>query len=67
VSEYGVDLTLCEGPSMLPTIRPKGEIILVDRCTHRMYGIEGGCEGQERVQQARLRQEEYEKVSHQSS
>jgi signal peptidase I len=67
VSEYGVELTLCEGPSMLPTIRPSGEIILVDRCTIRLFGIEGGCDGNERVQQARRRQEEYEKASRQSS
>ena len=59
VSEYGVELTLCEGPSMLPTIRPRGEIILVDRLTPRIYGLEGGCEGKERVKQAKKRQEEY--------
>jgi signal peptidase I len=52
---------------MLPTIRTNGEIILVDRCTTRLHGIEGGCDGNERVQKARQRQEEYEKVSHQSS
>jgi signal peptidase I len=63
VSEYGVELTLCEGPSMLPTIRPMGEIILVDRCSPRLHGIEGGCEGKKRVQQGRHRQEEYEKVT----
>lgn len=63
VAEYGVELTLCEGPSMLPTIRSKGEIILVDRLTPRINGIEGGCIGEERVRQARQRQEEFERVN----
>ena len=43
VTEYGVELTICEGPSMLPTIKPRGEIILMDRFTPRWYGLQGGC------------------------
>jgi signal peptidase I len=60
VTEYGADLTLCSGPSMLPTLFPQGEIILVDRLTPRLYGIQGGCVGRERVKLARQRQEEFE-------
>jgi len=63
VSQYGLDATLCEGPSMLPTIRPLGEIILIDRLTPRLYGLEGGCEGKQRVKQGRQRQEEYEEAN----
>lgn len=63
VSEYGAELTLCDGPSMLPTIRPAGEIILVDRLTPRIYGLEGGCVGTERAKFARQKQEEYEEAN----
>ena len=67
VSEYGVELTLCEGPSMLPTIQSKGEIILVDRLTPRLHGLEGGCQAQDRVQQARQRQEAHETAEQEES
>ena len=59
VTEYGADLTLCSGPSMLPTLKTEGEIILVDRLTPRLCGIEGGCVGRDRVKLARQRQDEY--------
>jgi signal peptidase I len=26
VTEYGIEWTVCEGPSMMPTIKPRGEI-----------------------------------------
>ena len=60
VSEYFVELTLCEGPSMYPTIRPYGEIILVDRLSPRLWGIEGGCVGTDRAKEARKRQDAWE-------
>lgn len=60
VSEYGIELTLCEGPSMLPTIHPSGEIIMVDRFTPRMWGLKGGSKGEERAQLARKLQETFE-------
>lgn len=60
VSEYGFELTLCEGPSMLPTIHPHGEIILVDRFSHRLRGMEGGTLGEDRVKAARARQDAFE-------
>ena len=35
VSEYGIQLVLCEGPSMMPTIQPRGEIILTNQSSYR--------------------------------
>lgn len=58
VSEYGVELVLCEGPSMLPTIHPRGEVIVVDRLTPRLF--KSHWKGNERVQRARQRQDDYE-------
>jgi signal peptidase I len=60
VSEYGFELTLCEGPSMLPTIRSSGEIILVDRLTPRLRGVQAGLVGEERAKVARSLQEAHE-------
>jgi signal peptidase I len=71
ITEYGVELTICEGPSMLPTIRPRGEIVLLDRFTPRWFGLQGGSSsssssssssGKEREKLARERQQRYEKV-----
>lgn len=59
-SEYGFELTICEGPSMLPTIRPLGEIVLLDRFTPRLYGLQGGSIGKQRESLARKRQQEHE-------
>ena len=47
-TEYGLELTICEGPSMLPTIQQRGEIVVMDRFTPRWYGIQGGVVGAER-------------------
>ncbi len=47
-TEFGMELTICEGPSMLPTIRPRGEIVLMDRFTPRWWGLQGGTVGEER-------------------
>mmetsp|Transcript_22078 Transcript_22078/g.54551 ORF Transcript_22078/g.54551 Transcript_22078/m.54551 type:complete len:364 (-) Transcript_22078:2306-3397(-) len=60
ISEYGFELTICEGPSMLPTIRPLGEIVLLDRFTPRWYGLQGGSNGKQRETFARKRQREHE-------
>jgi signal peptidase I len=59
-SEYGVELTICEGPSMLPTIHPQGEIVLLDRATPRLWGIKGGYSSSERKRQARTKQAKHE-------
>ena len=42
VTEYGIEWTVCEGPSMMPTIKPRGEIVLMDRLTPRLWGLSGG-------------------------
>jgi len=61
LSEYGFQLTNCNGPSMLPTMKPCGEIIFIDRLTPRLYGFDGGCSrGTDRVQLARHRQQQYQ-------
>ena len=59
ISEYGVELTICEGPSMVPTIRPQGEIVLLDRWTPRIFGLQGGSNGTERARLARQFQSQY--------
>lgn len=60
LTEYGVELTICEGPSMLPTIRERGEIIVMDRFTPRWYGLQGGPNGEQRATVARKLQKEHE-------
>ena len=45
-----MELTICEGPSMVPTIRPRGEIVVMDRFTPRWYGLQGGSVGEQRKQ-----------------
>ena len=42
VTEYGFEWTVCEGPSMLPTIKQRGEIVLIDRFTPKILGLSGG-------------------------
>jgi signal peptidase I len=64
ITEYGIDLTRCEGPSMMPTIKPHGEIIIIEKVSHRLYGLQGGCLGEQRAKEARLRQKEWEIQEH---
>jgi signal peptidase I len=65
VSEYSLEWTLCEGPSMKPTIAPKGDIILIERWSHRWYGLNGGDVGEVRsqVHQAKQNKEGSKDVS----
>ena len=58
--EYFFRLTHTEGPSMMPTIKKRGEIILMERFSYRIRGLEDGDKGQERSRLARLRQIEWE-------
>ena len=58
--EYFFRLTHTEGPSMMPTIKERGEIILMERFSYRIRGLEDGDKGQERSRLARLRQIEWE-------
>lgn len=64
ITEYGIDLTRCEGPSMMPTIKPHGEIIIIEKISHNLYGLQGGCEGVQRAKEARARQKEWEIQEH---
>ena len=34
LTQYGVNWTLCVGPSMLPTLREEGDLVLIDRFSH---------------------------------
>ena len=60
-SEHCFEMTRCEGPSMMPTIQPSGEIILIEKMTHVIFGIEGGDVGEKRASNAQLKQVEWEK------
>jgi len=45
---------------MLPTLNSSGEIILLDKCSYRFFGMSDGYIGEARVESAKKRQEEYE-------
>lgn len=60
-TEYGLELTICEGPSMIPTIQPRGEIVIMDRFTPRWFGIQGGVLANERRRLNEQRQKEHER------
>lgn len=64
ITEYGIDLTRCEGPSMMPTIKPHGEIIIIEKISHRLYSLQGGCLGGQRAAEARSRQKEWQIKEH---
>jgi signal peptidase I len=61
VTEYGIELTICEGPSMMPTIQPRAEIVVMDRCTPRLWGLQGGPAAIERAIEARILQRQHVK------
>jgi inner membrane protease subunit 1 len=61
-TEAAADATLCEGPSMSPTIRPSGEVVLVDKWHPRRLGLRDGDEGPARAALARARQAEFERA-----
>jgi len=54
VSEYVAEITLCEGPSMLPTLRPSGEIVLIDKWT--LPRIHAAAQQRQRRRQAQYNQ-----------
>ena len=53
IDEYFFNIIACDGPSMMPTIKPKNEIIFVERITHRLFGLDGGSTCEERTQKAK--------------
>jgi len=46
---------------MLPTINCHGEIIILEKISHRIYGIEGGSSGERRAKSHRSKQKEWER------
>lgn len=60
VTEYVADITLCEGPSMMPTIQPTGEIILIDKRSLWMNGFHDGWTAEERIRAAESRQQTHD-------
>ena len=42
IPQYVMDVTACEGPSMMPTIQPMGDILWYEKVSHRLLGFEGG-------------------------
>lgn len=59
VTEYGIEWTVCEGPSMMPTIKPRGEIVVIDRFTPQLFGIQGGDTIAKRTEFAKRSQDEH--------
>ena len=73
-TEYVAEITLCEGPSMYPTLHPAGEIVLIDKWTlrrmHRSTAVDNDKsalddvsiihDGHERVRRARKKQQHFE-------
>jgi len=59
VTEYGIEWTVCEGPSMMPTIKSRGEIVAIDRFTPRLWGLQGGDTASKRTAFARRSQEKH--------
>jgi signal peptidase I len=58
--EYGVEITICEGPSMIPTLKGDGdEIVLLDRWTPYRLGLQGGPSATQRAIDARQKQREF--------
>eukprot|EP00815_Leptocylindrus_aporus_P001572 CAMPEP_0116054554 /NCGR_PEP_ID=MMETSP0322-20121206/2871_1 /TAXON_ID=163516 /ORGANISM="Leptocylindrus danicus var. apora, Strain B651" /LENGTH=296 /DNA_ID=CAMNT_0003537969 /DNA_START=354 /DNA_END=1244 /DNA_ORIENTATION=- len=47
-TEYGFSTTACEGPSMMPTLQEEGDVVLVEKFSHRLFGIHGSSEGMKR-------------------
>ena len=66
VSEYGFNTTACEGPSMIPTLHDEGDVILVEKVSHRLFGIEGGENGFDRAQKRMKREDKLRKKSRQN-
>jgi inner membrane protease subunit 1 len=62
LTEYVVDITLCSGPSMLPTIQESNELVCIDRFVIWRGLIRDGPTASTRIQAARQRQEEHRPI-----
>ena len=40
--EYGIDITMCVGPSMLPTFNHVGDVVLMERVTPTLHRYNRG-------------------------
>jgi signal peptidase I len=58
IPTYVVEVKACEGPSMMPTIRSLGDTILVEKVSHRIYGLNGGDSAHDRILEGRKQQRE---------
>lgn len=59
ITEYVLEITLCEGPSMIPVFRSSGDIVLVEKLSLALLGVHDGETAFGRAQAARLRQDEF--------
>ena len=50
ISEYGFNTTVCEGPSMMPTLHDEGDVIFFEKFSHKIFGLDGGESGFDRAQ-----------------
>ena len=57
-TNYVMDITLCSGPSMLPTIKESNEIILIDRFAILKGSVQDGTTISSRTRAALLRREQ---------
>ena len=37
ITHYGINGTLCVGPSMMPTLREEGDLVLIDRFSSNLF------------------------------
>jgi mitochondrial inner membrane protease subunit 1 len=61
-TEYVMDITLCSGPSMLPTIQESNEIVLLDRFAIWRGVVHDGTTAASRIQAAHHRQQQHRPI-----
>ena len=42
IHTYGMEVTMCLGPSMLPTFNHRGDVVLMERVSVLVEGVENG-------------------------
>ena len=48
-TEYGFSTTACEGPSMMPTLQEEGDVVLVEKFSHRLLMFLRGGNSQQKT------------------
>jgi mitochondrial inner membrane protease subunit 1 len=61
-TEYVMDITLCSGPSMLPTIQEANELVCIDRFAVYRGSVHDGTTASSRIRAARQRQEKHSPI-----